>query len=283
MAKRQGRAAQSRSARHYLAGLLAHARASAVFTTPTINGYKRYRSYSLAPDRAIWGRDNRGVMIRVLGGAGRCRDAVGKPDRRARRQSLSLHGLADSLRPRRRRPQARSRPVGRYALRDQGGAAAEEPARGGVRAAATIRSSGRRWARSSSTITSTSRTPRSSAFRPRCRTGSTANISRCFEGRVPRHCEERSDEQSMPQQATDGLLRCARNDGGRTASTGTMASEACPPFPACAVIDGGHVACARSAHAAEFAQIPRYRCCRSGSAINCSLVPLHTVRPRSMM
>ena len=53
-------------AKHYLAGLLEHARASTVFTTPTINGYKRYRSYSLAPDRAIWGRDNRGVMIRVL-------------------------------------------------------------------------------------------------------------------------------------------------------------------------------------------------------------------------
>ena len=55
--------------RGYLAGLLAHARAAAVFTTPTINGYKRYRTYSLAPDRAIWGRDNRGVMVRVLGGA----------------------------------------------------------------------------------------------------------------------------------------------------------------------------------------------------------------------
>jgi glutamine synthetase len=53
--------------RHYLGGLLQHARASAVFTTPTINGYKRYRSYSLAPDRAIWGRDNRGVMVRLLG------------------------------------------------------------------------------------------------------------------------------------------------------------------------------------------------------------------------
>ena len=39
-----------------------------------------------------------------------------------------------------------------------------------------------RSARSSSTTTSTSRTPRSSASRPRCRTGSTANISRCFEG-----------------------------------------------------------------------------------------------------
>jgi glutamine synthetase len=89
--------------RGYLAGLLEHARASAVFATPTINGYKRYRSYSLAPDRAIWGRDNRGVMVRVLGSAG---DAAGKSHRRARRQSLSLHGFADSVGARRRRPQA---------------------------------------------------------------------------------------------------------------------------------------------------------------------------------
>ena len=58
----------SRMGRHYLAGLLTHARAGTVFSTPTINGYKRYRAHSLAPDRAIWGRDNRGVMIRVLGG-----------------------------------------------------------------------------------------------------------------------------------------------------------------------------------------------------------------------
>lgn len=67
----------------YLAGLLDHARASTVFTTPTINGYKRYRSYSLAPDRAIWGRDNRGVMIRVLGGANdaatRLENRIGEP------------------------------------------------------------------------------------------------------------------------------------------------------------------------------------------------------------
>ncbi len=56
--------------RHYLGGLLAHARAGAAFTTPTINGYKRYRPYSLAPDRAIWARDNRGAMIRVLGQPG---------------------------------------------------------------------------------------------------------------------------------------------------------------------------------------------------------------------
>jgi len=67
----------------YLGGLLDHARAATVFTTPTINGYKRYRSYSLAPDRAIWGRDNRGVMIRALGGpkdpATRLENRVGEP------------------------------------------------------------------------------------------------------------------------------------------------------------------------------------------------------------
>jgi glutamine synthetase len=69
--------------RGYLAGLLAHARTSAAFSTPTINGYKRYRSYSLAPDRAIWGRDNRGVMIRVLGRANdpatRLENRIGEP------------------------------------------------------------------------------------------------------------------------------------------------------------------------------------------------------------
>jgi glutamine synthetase len=69
--------------RGYLAGLLAHARAATVFTTPTINGYKRYRSYSLAPERATWSRDNRGAMIRVLGGPGdpasRLENRVGEP------------------------------------------------------------------------------------------------------------------------------------------------------------------------------------------------------------
>jgi glutamine synthetase len=69
--------------RYYLGGLLAHARAAAAFTTPTINGYKRYRPYSLAPDRAIWGRDNRGVMIRLLGQPGEAsthlENRVGEP------------------------------------------------------------------------------------------------------------------------------------------------------------------------------------------------------------
>jgi len=68
---------------NYLGGLMKHARASAVFSTPTINGYKRYRSYSLAPDRVNWGRDNRGVMLRVLGApndtASRIENRIGEP------------------------------------------------------------------------------------------------------------------------------------------------------------------------------------------------------------
>jgi len=62
------REALSPFGRGFLAGLLSHARASAVFTTPTINGYS-----AIAPIR--WRRiarsgaaTNRGVMIRVLGG-----------------------------------------------------------------------------------------------------------------------------------------------------------------------------------------------------------------------
>ncbi len=55
--------------RQWLGGLLTHARACTALSTPTLNGYKRYRPFVLAPDRVIWGRDNRGVMLRVLGGA----------------------------------------------------------------------------------------------------------------------------------------------------------------------------------------------------------------------
>jgi glutamine synthetase len=67
----------------YLGGLIEHARAAAAFSTPTLNGYKRYRSYSLAPDRAVWGHDNRGVMVRALGGPGdgatRLENRLGEP------------------------------------------------------------------------------------------------------------------------------------------------------------------------------------------------------------
>jgi len=50
----------------WIAGLLAHAEACCLLTTPTVNGYKRYKPYQLAPNRIQWGTDNRGAMIRAL-------------------------------------------------------------------------------------------------------------------------------------------------------------------------------------------------------------------------
>jgi glutamine synthetase len=67
----------------YLAGLLQYAAPATAFATPTVNGYRRFRPNSLAPDRATWAHDHRGAMIRVLGGAGdpatRLENRVGEP------------------------------------------------------------------------------------------------------------------------------------------------------------------------------------------------------------
>ena len=70
----------SDTGRQYLAGLLEHARAAAAFTTPTINGYKRYQPLSLAPDRLVWGVDNKGAMVRAIG-------SVDNPDSRLENRS----------------------------------------------------------------------------------------------------------------------------------------------------------------------------------------------------
>lgn len=79
----EGTEALSELGTHYLGGLVKHARATAAFATPTINGYRRYRPFSLAPDRASWARDNRAAMLRVLGGAGqtasRIENRIGEP------------------------------------------------------------------------------------------------------------------------------------------------------------------------------------------------------------
>jgi glutamine synthetase len=67
----------------YLAGLLQYAVPGTVFAAPTVNGYRRFRPNSLAPDRATWAYDHRGAMIRVLGGPGdqatRLENRVGEP------------------------------------------------------------------------------------------------------------------------------------------------------------------------------------------------------------
>lgn len=67
---------------NYMGGILEHARAASVFTTPTINGYKRFRPNSLAPDRIVWAKDNRGVMVRVISDgspATRIENRIGEP------------------------------------------------------------------------------------------------------------------------------------------------------------------------------------------------------------
>ena len=69
--------------RAYLGGLLANAVPATVFATPTVNGYRRFKPNSLAPDRAGWAYDHRGTMVRALGGAGdpatRLENRLGEP------------------------------------------------------------------------------------------------------------------------------------------------------------------------------------------------------------
>lgn len=50
----------------WIAGLLNNAAALCLLTNPTVNSYKRFAPYQLAPNRILWGRDNRGAMIRAL-------------------------------------------------------------------------------------------------------------------------------------------------------------------------------------------------------------------------
>lgn len=73
----------SETGEHYLAGLLEHARGMAVFCTPTVNGYGRFRPNALAPQAVLWGRDNRGAMLRVVGECGdaatRIENRIGEP------------------------------------------------------------------------------------------------------------------------------------------------------------------------------------------------------------
>ena len=68
---------------HWLAGLLAHAQGMTALCTPTVNGFGRFRPNALAPQSVIWGQDNRGAMLRVVGGPGdratRIENRIGEP------------------------------------------------------------------------------------------------------------------------------------------------------------------------------------------------------------
>jgi glutamine synthetase len=76
-----GQGPLSATGRHWLAGLLAHAAGATVFGTSTTNGFGRFRPHALAPMQALWGRDNRGAMLRLVGeGAStRLENRIGEP------------------------------------------------------------------------------------------------------------------------------------------------------------------------------------------------------------
>lgn len=107
---------------HWLAGLLAHARGSAVFCAPTINAYARFAGATMAPQAVTWGRDNRGAMLRVLGhcasAATRIENRIGEPCANpylymAAQIHAGLDGLSRRLVP----PRATTSPYGDGALR----------------------------------------------------------------------------------------------------------------------------------------------------------------------
>ena len=92
----------------WLGGLLAHAQGMASLCTPTVNGFGRFRPNALAPQAVLWGRDNRGAMLRVVGGAGdgatRIENRIGEPSANpylymAAQIHAGLDGLARGLTP----------------------------------------------------------------------------------------------------------------------------------------------------------------------------------------
>lgn len=50
----------------WIAGLLSHAPGACLMTNPSVNSYKRFTPFQLAPNAVLWGRDNRGAMVRAL-------------------------------------------------------------------------------------------------------------------------------------------------------------------------------------------------------------------------
>lgn len=79
----QAQAVLSETGAMWLAGLLEHARGMAALCAPTLPAYSRYQGSVMAPQSALWGRDNRGAMLRVLGEAGdpatRIENRLGEP------------------------------------------------------------------------------------------------------------------------------------------------------------------------------------------------------------
>ncbi|WP_326589700.1 glutamine synthetase family protein [Streptomyces sp. NBC_01294] len=68
---RDGRGPLSPLGLSYVAGLLAHAAETTLLAVPTVNGYRRLQGqFALSPDRIVWSAENRGALVRLLGGPG---------------------------------------------------------------------------------------------------------------------------------------------------------------------------------------------------------------------
>lgn len=68
---------------HWLAGLLAHAPGMAALCAPSMPAYSRFHGSVMAPQALVWGRDNRGALMRVVGQLGdagtRIENRIGEP------------------------------------------------------------------------------------------------------------------------------------------------------------------------------------------------------------
>ena len=91
----------------WLAGLLAHAPALTALCTATSNGYGRFKPNAMAPQSILWGRDNRGALLRVIGDCGdsatRIENRIGEPAANpylylASQVYAGLDGIAQRLR-----------------------------------------------------------------------------------------------------------------------------------------------------------------------------------------
>ena len=109
----------------------------AVFCTPTINGYGRFRPNAMAPQAVLWGRDNRGAMLRVLGAlpatpATRIENRIGEPSANPYLYiAAQIHAGLDGMRA---RPEPRRRPPTRPMRRPAPTPLPAEPRRGARRA-----------------------------------------------------------------------------------------------------------------------------------------------------
>lgn len=107
----------SATGEHYLAGLLHHALGATVFSTPTVNGFGRFRPNALAPQSVVWGRDSRGAMLRVIGDCGddgtRIENRLGEPAANPYLYLASqIHAGLDGIAHGRRAPVATAAPYG---------------------------------------------------------------------------------------------------------------------------------------------------------------------------